>query len=182
MDEPLPDWIEEAEAAHVELKAALGGFIVSFGQMESNIDWLIHELLELEPDTGQALTSAIINFSTRLDILGSLARDLESAEPHREALDAIRNQAIDLNSYRNWMLHDPWIGSVRADVGEEWSNVKRRMRQKGGERHWQEGAFTSSDIDAHADGCAEVSGLAMPIVDQLSSAREARKKDGQKAK
>ena len=151
----LPHTLEEmkrrGEAARNDLALALGNYTIRFLQMEAALDGLIHELLELAPDTGHALTSAIISTRVRFQILSALNADVKLADPFRRDIETSLEQAVDLNGYRNWLLHDRWAGSVAIN-DDAWSHQKRRMR----DGKWQQKDFTSDSVMQKANECIEV--------------------------
>jgi hypothetical protein len=155
---------------------ALGMFSIEFAEMENKINCAIHELLGLEPNTGHALTSAIMNVSTRLDIFGTLGRDLELPDEDRELVLKAAEDAFELNSFRNWLLHEPWSGSTRSSLDPVWKHGKRRMRPKGQSRDWQYRHFTDNQILGESYHCRRVARALVPLLSKLATARVARKK------
>jgi len=176
---------EEVKAMQAQVRhdhaLALGMFAIEFAAMENKINCAIHELLGLEPHTGHALTSAIMNVSTRLDILGTLGRDLELTDEDREIVLGAADAAFELNSYRNWFFHEPWSGSVRSSEDPVWRHGKIRMRPKKNAREWQWKRFSDHEIREHSFQCVAVGVSLQPLLVKLSQARVARKKKLDKA-
>jgi hypothetical protein len=165
-----------------DLAEAVGFFSIEFAELEACLDNTIHELLSLEPDTGTALTSAIRNLSTRLDILESLARELEIADEHRKPLQTAIEKTIGLSSYRNWLLHDRWTGSgvlLAGDGPKTPQHSKQRMRKSGKTYKWQTEQFTVEAIKSRTDECKAIVQSLVPMLRFYQGIRSAKKEGNQ---
>lgn len=96
----------------------------------------------------QLLTSAIHSVSTRLDILQSLVNGCRMTKQLRVDLNACVKQVRELNGYRNWLLHDAWIGYNEATG--EWAKLRPRTDKK---LTYQTKAFSSKAISAEDRKC-----------------------------
>ncbi len=162
--------------SHWEVKArfalAIGEFSFEFALLESLVNRLIHKLLGLDWDSGEALTSAIISISARIDILTNLAHKLEIAEPFRVQILAAVDEAVDFNAYRNWLLHDPWQGFGMSAADPAWKLSKQRMRPKGSVRDHQQRAFTSAEIQDRTKACKDSWVRMAHLAEAIERARE----------
>jgi hypothetical protein len=167
--DPLSTWWAQQ---HDELALSLGRFAIEFAEMEDALNRTIHEILGLQENTGYALTSAIFNVSTRLDILESLVAQIRLLDGHQEIIQAAVDEAFKINSKRNWFLHDAWAGTMTLPGnGEAPRFRKRRMRPKGSGRAWQMEAFSAPDVDEARKQCERVSAALEPIVDTMKNER-----------
>jgi hypothetical protein len=182
----LEELLKQSETQTAAQAKALGWFSIQFLRLEHSIDCAIHELLELEPETGHAVTGAIFNVSTRLEILHRLASDLPLKKLHRTVILRAVDAALDLNGYRNWLFHSPWVPSARGwsryfgipdDDSGEFIHTKERM-QKAGKlwRKLQRKDFKASEITAQADQCSKVQLRLAPVLQRLAQNRIAKKK------
>jgi hypothetical protein len=177
----IQDLIKHAASQSYEFTKALGNFSIQFLALEEDLDRTIHELLGLQSDTGYAVTSAIFNVSTRLEILQRLATDLPLKKLHRTIILKTVDAAIDLNSYRNWLFHSPWgqSGSVFdrylgiENFGEP-KRFKRRMQKSKKTREWQRKDFTTAEIKEKAEECSRVRLRLAPILQRLQLNRSAK--------
>jgi hypothetical protein len=163
------NWIAEREN---ELALALGRFAIEFARMEDTLNRTIHEVLGLQSDTGYALTSAIMNVSTRLDILSNLVKQIRLYDGYAEIIGSALTAAFEINSERNWLLHDAWSEGMilRADRGPP-RFKKRRMRPRAGGRAWQLGVYSAPEIDAIRKRCEEAADALAPLVDTMKNER-----------
>src|SRR5690606_28078661 len=95
-----------------------------------------------------------------------------NADARAALLDAV-SDAIDLSSYRTWLLHDEWSHWVHIHgyAAQHW---KTRMRRKGAGYEWQQQDFTIEAVKTKAADCKAVSDRIWPLLDQLTPI----KKDG----
>lgn len=162
-------WIEEQQD---ELALSLGRFAIEFADMEDALNRTIHELLRLQEDTGHALTSAIMNVSTRLDILRSLVTQIPLQNDYQRIIQSAIDEAFEINTKRNWFLHDAWAGSMTLSGGGAPPRFpKRRMRPKGGGRSWQMEAFSGSDVNGARQRCQRVTAALEPLIDTMKNDR-----------
>jgi hypothetical protein len=167
--------LKAAAVAETELAMAIGRFSIEFSAMEDRLDCLIHELLGLEPDTGYALTSAIRNTSTRMEILRSLVEDATMAVKNKAALLSLLDTAAALNTYRNRLLHNAWSGSINSSRDPVWRHQKRRLQRSKNKRQWHVDSFTGADIEIETARCAGLEEELRKFVVQYTRRRAARK-------
>lgn len=147
-----------------EFALALGRFSIEFLAMEERVDQTILTILGLFNTTaGFALTAAIFNFTTRLEILYGLAHNIPLEEPHRATIMSAVDEAWDLNSFRNWLFHTSWLGQnwlgkLGEPVGEP-KHLKGRMQSSGKTRAWKVRDFTTTEVDKQRERCENVSRL-----------------------
>ncbi len=118
-----------------------------------------------------------MNLSTRLDILRTLACDIELKESERDAVLKLVDEAFELNTHRNWLLHDPWASMEKLETGAGWLHGKRRMRPKKDTREWQSRKFTADEIRSQTIRCIEAARSIYPLLNTLSEAREAQREN-----
>jgi hypothetical protein len=145
---------------------------------------MIHELLGLSRETGTAVTSAIMNFSVRLEILYRLASDLPLKKLHRSVILKAVDDAVELNSYRNWLFHSPWVPSARGwsryfgipDTHDgEFVHTKERMWGKKGKlRQWQRKDFKASEINTQSEYISKVRGRLAVVLQRFKLKRLGR--------
>lgn len=84
----------------------LGYMAVQHAQMDHAVDQTIGTLLKVDPSAATAITSAVMNLSTRLDIMRRLIITTVSDPNDSDKLNAIRERIGELNSKRNRIMHD----------------------------------------------------------------------------
>ena len=102
----------------------IGQFVIRFGYLEKTIDWSITSLLELHNRQGEAVASQILNLRSRIRLIEKLCY-LVTADPvGRKTVTEIVKEIVELNSYRNGLLHGQW-GSYHMSASEEfyWSKL-----------------------------------------------------------
>jgi hypothetical protein len=102
----------------------IGQFVIRFGYLERSVDHAIASLLKIHERQGEALASQIASLRSRIRLIEKLSYLLTSDEAQREAATGIVDEVIELNSYRNSLVHGPW-GSFHVSAREElyWSKL-----------------------------------------------------------
>lgn len=142
------------ERQRTELASALGMFAIEFATMEHWFDEAIRHLLGLDRMPGAMLTGAILNVSTRLDIFEALANELPMDDDIRKDLIAQHKKIGRLNSQRNWLLHNQWVGtSIKSDDPIE-RHYKGKIDRR--DRKWKSRGFSIAEIEQLSNECREV--------------------------
>ncbi|MEQ9638440.1 MAG: hypothetical protein RIM84_00320 [Alphaproteobacteria bacterium] len=161
LQKELTEHLRLIDEARDKLGLAIGKFTMTFAALEAQADHAIWVFLRLPTSmVGQLLTGAIINVSTRLNILESLVKGMRM-EPGMEAnlcetVTAIR----DMNAYRNWLVHDQW-GAYQPNSGS-WQKIRTRTDAK---FHFQHKDFSAAEIDQQTAACF---GLRAKLSQQMS--------------
>lgn len=176
----IPDDTESMRSHHIltPLWPVIGRFVTRFAELEMWVNDIIGLLLNLKPETAQALTSAIMNLSTRLDILNSLIERLDMSEDHRATLQQIADRTIALNAFRNWLIHEPWIGRSYDQEPSKAVYLKRRMRASRGTRKWQTKTFTVTEVETQFKESVQVSRLATDFINSILNERREQIAEG----
>ena len=145
---------DEAES---EFAQAIGIFTMRFSKLEADMNHAIGDFLGLHTMNLTAmLTSAIRSVTTRINILSSLAHGSRmSDELKTQLLDCVK-EIGDRNTYRNWLLHEPFHpGMLKRSDDEsadlkEWTKIRARTDEK---FRYQEKDFTADQILEEAKLC-----------------------------
>lgn len=84
----------------------LGYVAVQHAQMDHAVDRMICHLAGTTTAAGAAITSAVINLSTRLDIMRRLTITTVTDEDDQDKLISINFRASELSGRRNRIMHD----------------------------------------------------------------------------
>ena len=102
----------------------LGYVAVRHAQMDQAVDQMICHLSKMEASTATAVTSAVMNLSTRLDMMRRLIITTVSDPTDQDKLFSLQIRAGELSSKRNRFMHDrqyfyspstDTVGYFRAD-------------------------------------------------------------------
>lgn len=86
----------------------IGQFVIHFGYLEKTIDLSIASLLGLHHRQGEAVASQVLNLRSRIRLIEKLCYLATNNNAHRKAITEIIEEIIELNSYRNGLLHGSW--------------------------------------------------------------------------
>ena len=84
----------------------LGYVAVQHAQMDHAVDDMIRYLANTTPAAGAAITSAVINLNTRLEIFRRLIITAVTDDDEQDKLFSINNRAGELSGQRNRIMHD----------------------------------------------------------------------------
>jgi hypothetical protein len=89
----------------------IGEIVIAFSQLERRVTWAIESILRLERDEANALEESIKNVTIRIDILRTISIPHAKTVELKDRFLNIIERIEAANTYRNNILHGPWVGT-----------------------------------------------------------------------
>ena len=165
----LPAFIVAHKKSTKRLAEEVGLFAIEFVHLEKQFDHAIGVFLRI-PYAGLAtiLTSAINSVTTRLNILQSLVNGCRMTKRMRAELNMCVVKIRELNTYRNWLLHNSWGGYLPTQ--RAWQKMRWRVQIKAQRQY---ATFTHRAIRQKNSRCLRTAVRLSKLVKRYEAYRDA---------
>ncbi len=149
----------------------IGQFVIQFGYLEMNVDWSMTALVQIHSRQGEAIASQIISLRSRIRLLEKLCQLITDDAGHRETMGEIVEEIVDLNTYRNRLLHGPW-GSYHIPPSGEASWQKIYVGSQ--DFKYKNFSVILSELRTNTSRIVQVSSRLTNVVQEVLRARDSR--------
>jgi hypothetical protein len=104
---------------YTDFLAPIGEIVITFSRLERRVTWALESLLKITKEEADALEGSIMNFSTRINVFRTVAKPYATSDKLMKEYQSIIKRIDSANSFRNEIIHGPWVGITVALTRED---------------------------------------------------------------